>query len=557
MNSLTGFHLKCDYHRHGVRFDFGDSDGEVNRRCVLRYRAPAGRDAPQCSIEELVLKLQFSFLQELDTEQPYRVHLPGVQNQLKEAPRPVTTRACLTLSFCLDLKTGLKILKAFRRSYVDSPEAPSRPHRSEILIGVRQLHESLENIQKTFLNCIDGSCDITRAAVAEGIGTFRKTIQDNFATIKESIANQTELMKSQTCREMKDNEEKTSLALKELSSLVLNLQRDLDSLKLEQSKEQSVLGEILSLLSTVMTARSAGTQPGPVQMIDNTVQTSPSLVTQFCVVSEEKRYYEGSKAFNFSGEKVDLSICPVTHTSPEKLSRGAPFRVIGTQPFQMKRDIATERCDPNGWKKSYRLHPVTVNSPNPVATFTDPAHIQDPKKDYMFGHPVHIERVNSLNDMTKNNSAAWIEVPREKKIAKRAQRCQTFRKKKRALILPQRRPDQGKVLNNVFEESQHDEDQENRVPNLVVNGYRKAIRKSVVSGKHVPLQQPSTTRLSNTNECVQNLDPCSLSQSSNSSQMIVEYQQAEWETVNPEQKANTIKTQRVTWQLFDFISDSD
>ncbi|XP_027002262.2 interactor of HORMAD1 protein 1 isoform X3 [Tachysurus fulvidraco] len=427
----------------------------------------------------------------------------------------------------------------------------------EILIGVRQLHESLENIQKTFLNCIDGSCDITRAAVAEGIGTFRKTIQDNFATIKESIANQTELMKSQTCREMKDNEEKTSLALKELSSLVLNLQRDLDSLKLEQSKEQSVLGEILSLLSTVMTARSAGTQPGPVQMIDNTVQTSPSLVTQFCVVSEEKRYYEGSKAFNFSGEKVDLSICPVTHTSPEKLSRGAPFRVIGTQPFQMKRDIATERCDPNGWKKSYRLHPVTVNSPNPVATFTDPAHIQDPKKDYMFGHPVHIERVNSLNDMTKNNSAAWIEVPREKKIAKRAQRCQTFRKKKRALILPQRRPDQGKVLNNVFEESQHDEDQENRVPNLVVNGYRKAIRKSVVSGKHVPLQQPSTTRLSNTNECVQNLDPCSLSQSSNSSQMIVEYQQAEWETVNPEQKANTIKTQRVTWQLFDFISDSD
>lgn len=51
-----------------------------------------------------------------------------MQNHLKEAP-PVTTRACLTLSFCLDLKPGLKILKAFPRRYVDSPEAHSRPHR--------------------------------------------------------------------------------------------------------------------------------------------------------------------------------------------------------------------------------------------------------------------------------------------------------------------------------------------------------------------------------------------------------------------------------------------
>lgn len=87
---------------------------------------------------------------------------------------------------------------------------PSADIYSEILLGVRQLHESLENVsykwrikawvglnfnhiifmyglviyvfifclfqvKKTFLNCIDGSCDITRAAVAEGIDNFRKT----------------------------------------------------------------------------------------------------------------------------------------------------------------------------------------------------------------------------------------------------------------------------------------------------------------------------------------------------------------------------------------------
>lgn len=351
----------------------------------------------------------------------------------------------------------------------------------------------------------------------------------------------------------------TSLALKELSSLVLNLQRDLESLKLEQSKEQSVLGEILSLLGTIMTAHSTGAQPGPVQMIDNTVQTSPGLIAQFCVVSEDKCYYEGMKlcteAFNYSKEKVDQSICPVKKTSPEKLSRGASFRVVGTQPFQMKQHIRTERSDPYGRQKSYHLHSVTTSSPSPVATST--AVVQDPKKNYMFGGPVHIGPVNSLNDMTKNKSAAWIEVPREKKVPKRAQRCQTVRKKKRALILPQRRPNQGMSLSNMFEESQHDEDQENRVPQSVVSAYQKTTRKPAVSGIHVPLQQPSTTRLLNSSECGQHLEPWSLSQSSNSSQMIVEYQQAEWETVKPEQKANTIQRQRVTWQLFDFISDSD
>ncbi|KAK3557361.1 hypothetical protein QTP70_026557 [Hemibagrus guttatus] len=432
---------------------------------------------------------------------------------------------------------------------------------SEILIGIRQLHESLDNVQKTFLNCIDGSCDITRAAVAEGMDNFRKTFQDNFATIKESIASKTELMMSQTYKEMKDNDAKTSLALKELSSLVLNLQRDLESLKLEQSKEQSVLGEILSLLGTIMTAHSTGAQPGPVRMIDNTVQTSPGLVAQFCVLSEEKRYYEGMKlcteAFNYSKEKVDQSICPVKKTCPEKLSRGASFQAVGTQPFQMKQHVGTERSDPYGRQESYHLHSVTTSSPSPVATSTGTALVQYPKKNYMFGGPVHLEPINSLNDMTKNKSATWIEVPRVKKVPRRAQRCQTSRKKKRALIMPQRRPNQEMSLNSVFEESQHDEDQENRVPQSVVSAYQKAMRKPAVSGIHVPLQQPSTTRLLNTSECGQHLEPWSLSQSSNSSQMIVEYQQAEWETVKPEQKANTIQRQRITWQLFDFISDSD
>lgn len=350
----------------------------------------------------------------------------------------------------------------------------------------------------------------------------------------------------------------TSLALKDFSSLVLSLQRDLELLKVEQSKAQRLLGEILSLLGTIMTARSTGAHHGPVRMIDNTVQTSPGLVAQFCVVSEERRYYEGlklcSEAFNFSEGRVDQSICPVKKTSLEKPNRGASFQAIGTQHFEKQRHIGTERSDPNGWQKSYHLHSVTTSSPSPVASSTVTALVQDPKN-YMVGSPVHVEPVKSLNDTNKSKSATWIEVPREKKVPKRAQRYQTFKKKKRALILPQRCPNQGMTLNNTFEDSQHDEDQENRGSQSAVSAYQKTSK--AVSENRLPLQQQSTTRLMNISECGQHLNPWSWSQSSNSSQVTVEYHRAEWETVKPEQKANTIQRPRVTWQLFDFISDSD
>lgn len=338
----------------------------------------------------------------------------------------------------------------------------------------------------------------------------------------------------------------TSLALKDLSSFVLSLQQDLKSLKLEQSKEQSLLGEILSLVGTIMNAPSSGSHSRPVQMIDNTVQTSPGLEAMFCAVSEGKCYYKGGDTFHYSEKEADQSFCPVTRTSSEILS-SASFQVRGSQPFKKQRHIESDRSDPNGWQKSYHLRSVAMSSPNPVATSIVTTLVQDPKKHYLIGGPLCIEPVKSLNGMNKNKSATWIEVPREKKVPKRPQRCQTFSKKKRALILPQRRLNQGMDMNNVFEESQQDEDQENRMPQSAVSVYQK-------SSKAVP---GNTTRLVNLSKSERHLDPCSWSQSSNSSQVIVDYQQAEWETRKPEQKSNTTQRQSVTWQLFDFISDSD
>lgn len=332
---------------------------------------------------------------------------------------------------------------------------------------------------------------------------------------------------------------------------MLSLQRDLESLKLEQSKEQSLLGEILSLLGTIMTAHSTRAHLGLVQMIDNTVQTSPGLVAQFCAVSEEKHYYEGmklcSEAFHYSEERVDQSICPVTKTSPGKFGRGASFQVRGTHPFERQRHISSEKSDAIGRQKSYHLPSVTICSPSPVATSIVTALVQDPRK--------KDSRKQDPRKQDPRKSATWVEVPREKKVPKRPQRCQTLRKKKRALILPQRRPNQGMSLNIVFENSQHDEDQENSMPESAVSAYQKTSK--AVSWNHLPLQQQNSNRLMNTSICGHDQGSRCWSPSSNSSQMIVDYQQTEWETVKPEQKASTTQKQSVTWQLFDFISDSD
>lgn len=82
-------------------------------------------------------------------------------------------------------------------------------------------------------------------------------------------------------------------ATKDLSSHLQDLQHNMDSLKVEHGHEQTVLAEIHSLLSATMEAQSRMSVSKPVQMVSSEVQTSPGLVERFCVVSEEKRVFQG------------------------------------------------------------------------------------------------------------------------------------------------------------------------------------------------------------------------------------------------------------------------
>lgn len=67
----------------------------------------------------------------------------------------------------------------------------------------------------------------------------------------------------------------------------------MDSFKVEQGHEQTVLAEMQSLLTATVEAQSRMAVSRPVQMVSSEVQTSPGLVERFCVVSEEKQVFQG------------------------------------------------------------------------------------------------------------------------------------------------------------------------------------------------------------------------------------------------------------------------
>lgn len=313
---------------------------------------------------------------------------------------------------------------------------------------------------------------------------------------------------------------------------MLHLQQDLESLKVEQRKEQSVFGEIQSILSKLMAAHSAETHPRPDRMTDNTVQTSPSLVGMFCVASEEKHNYEGMRlctgAITHSEERVACSVCPAKAKSTEKLNTGASFQV--SDHVAIEKQLFNHTLA----EKSYCTRSVMTSASSPVVTTAVIA-------EYMVGAPVHMKLLNPINDIDANTF-------RQNKFPKRGQRRQHFRKK-RALVLPQRRQNNRMVSVNVFEDSQHDEEQENRVPLSTISSPSKNPLPTA--------KQQGTAGSMNRGKCGRHLHPCSWCQSSNSSQMSVEYEKVEQGTVMPEHKPNTKMRQGGMWQLFDFTSDSD
>nr|XP_046168945.1 interactor of HORMAD1 protein 1 isoform X1 [Oncorhynchus gorbuscha]XP_046168946.1 interactor of HORMAD1 protein 1 isoform X1 [Oncorhynchus gorbuscha] len=190
--------------------------------------------------------------------------------------------------------TSGKAIGILDRFEEDKKKAKEKCESDILTSGFLQFREKLENI-KLSVNHIDESTTTGNKDFAD----FAKTLQQNIASLQDGFAQQFEALlnkvssQNQMLKEMENRVAKTGVATTELSSHMQGLQQKLEVLRHEQSRDQSMLGEALSLLSTLISQHGSEPLPTPVRVTESTVQTSPGLVERFCLVSEEKRYFEG------------------------------------------------------------------------------------------------------------------------------------------------------------------------------------------------------------------------------------------------------------------------
>ncbi|XP_067229936.1 interactor of HORMAD1 protein 1 [Chanodichthys erythropterus] len=441
--------------------------------------------------------------------------------------------------------TGGKSVGMLDRFEEEKRKAKEKYEREILTNGILQLQESLENTKETLLNSIDGSSDITRKVLVERMDNFSKTIEGYLNTVKEGITCQFETMQSQTQIEMEDREVKSSLAAKELSSNMLNLQRDLEHLKVEQSKEQGMLGKILSQLTTLISIHKPIAGPSSARMIDSEVQTSPGLLDRFCVISTEK-HQESMMMCNrpaiYSGKEVEQNQCPLTTQKTQNRNAHA-------LPVQKQQTAVTQEVSHDASQRLWCTQLVETTSSSLLVDTQSTASIEEHEKHYVDRHLVPEKTLNRLS----TDALPPLKVPR------RRQKALNYRGKKRALVLPQRQPVRKGAVKFSKDSPQNEDfqcEQKDRVPLSSLCDNWKMTNKSVAEN-HLKLQQQAT--VAPVSRCVaeQPLNPFSLWSEDTESSQMVEYKMAEWENVVPEPKASVVVGEGGLWQLFDLTNDSE
>ncbi len=325
---------------------------------------------------------------------------------------------------------------------------------------------------------------------------------------------------------------------------MLNLQQDLVHLKAEQSKEQGMLGKILSQLSTLISIHKPMTGPGSARMIDSEVQTSPGLLERFCVLSAEKEH-ESKMICNrpviYSGKAIEQCSL-ITQKTQNRNALALPE----------ERQQTVEEVSPHASQSLWSTQLVETRPSSPLVDVQSTAFIEDHGGQY-----VDLKPEKTLHE--RENRFVTDAMP-PLKVPKKRQKPLNYRGKKRALVLPQRQPVRKKGV-DFSKDSQQNEDlqceQKDRVPLASLCDNWKMTNKSVAENCLKLQQQAMVAPVS---RCVaeQPLNPFSLwSEDTHSSQMMVEYKMSEWENVVPEPKASVKEGEGGLWQLFDITNDSE
>ncbi|XP_015203437.2 interactor of HORMAD1 protein 1 isoform X1 [Lepisosteus oculatus] len=178
-----------------------------------------------------------------------------------------------------------------------------------------QLEESVDHI-KISLNRIESQADSRKTFIAEGLDVCSKQLEDKVRSMCDPVLSELK-SQSQVLAEMEKMET-------EMKSCMLALQDNIERMKMEHSKDNGKISEKLDLLNSslkfdelvsFLTNLASSYRP-TCNVKDCTVQTSPRLCENFCLVSEEKTYFESTRVCKTN------TLQPSTALMPEELGNG-------------------------------------------------------------------------------------------------------------------------------------------------------------------------------------------------------------------------------------------
>ncbi|KAJ8360945.1 hypothetical protein SKAU_G00174700 [Synaphobranchus kaupii] len=411
--------------------------------------------------------------------------------------------------------------KGILEQFEEEKKKAKEKTESEMLMSeLSQLKERMENM-KISLSSIEENTDSTKRVVVEAWHGFTKTLHDAVGNMQEAFAVQLGAVldklncQSEALRDMEDRESKTVSEVVTLATCVHSLQRELESLRAEQAREQCMMGDILTLLQAL-----AYTRPPPTPVADSGVQTSPCPWERLCLVSEETRYFQSLQlctgpAPQAPGEIGYLGPPRPIDQEPRRASDPNLQAVAHTEPERTEAP-ADRTCEMHE-RRPYPTHSATARA----AGIRECAADTRPQETAVACSPPGVKLENLGLPTEAGGGGVPKKAGRQKRGAQRGQRTPKRRRKE----LPLR------------------------------GGQGNGDRGGAIMSAPTSCQSPANHTSENAGA---RFNPCGgWSQESNSTQVVsgCETTTASW--VIPLSEAKTGITQKGFWQLFDFCDDSD
>ncbi|XP_062400563.1 interactor of HORMAD1 protein 1 [Sardina pilchardus] len=269
----------------------------------------------------------------------------------------------------------------------DKKRAKDKSESETIHHEFLKLHDSLEKVIHLLEN-VNDSGDATHKGLVEGINGLTRTIKESMASVRDGITPQIEAVitklnsQSQTLKEIEEREAKLVTATKDLSTHLQDLQRNMDSLKVEHGQEQTVLAEMQSLLSATVEAQSQRSASRPVQMVSSEVQTSPGLVEQFSVLSED---HLGPSATHLLAKPSEPTVALSSSTKQtnanydQTVPTRAALHPLPTNQEERVMHVASDGLNESLWQQKFCIQALKAAGDGDIVSGSD---LPEPRRQY-------------------------------------------------------------------------------------------------------------------------------------------------------------------------------